>query len=111
MANKASQDLLAKVIDRYLGSRDFNGFFIGAGDSRGAAVEMLIREGLVELIGEDDFPNPHIRPWKSRRSVDEQSGSLAAALAGENYGICLYPTSTALADKEEVRALADQPYA
>lgn len=110
MADEAFGDLLAEVIDRYLGSRGFNGFFMRAGDPRGVAAETLTRKRLVEVVGEDDFPNPHIRPWESRRSIDEQVVSLAAALANENHGVCLYPTSTALADREEVRALADQPY-
>jgi hypothetical protein len=94
----------------YLGSGDFNGVFIRAGDARGAAAEALIREGLVEVIGEEDFPNPHIRPWASRRSIDEQISSLAAALAGQNYGVCLYPTPSALVDREDVKTLADRPY-
>jgi hypothetical protein len=110
MADKRSEDLLAEVIDRYLGSGDFNGLFIRGADQRGAAAETLIGQGAVEVIGEEDFPNPHIRPWKNRRSGDEQIASLRAAVAGETYGICLYPTSAALADMEEVRVLADRPY-
>ncbi len=110
MADKRSEDLLAEVIDRYLGSGDFNGLFIRGADQRGAAAEALIGQGAVEVIGEEDFPNPHIRPWKNRRSGDEQIASLRAAVAGETYGICLYPTSPALADMEEVRVLADRPY-
>jgi hypothetical protein len=110
MVDRESRDLLEEVLARYLGSGDFNGLFIRGSDARGAAAENLIRQGLVEVIGENDFPNPHIRPWKSRRSVDEQVASLEEALAGENYGVCLYPSSAALADREELKALADRPY-
>jgi hypothetical protein len=62
------------------------------------------------LIGEVDFPNPHIRPWASRRSVDEQVASLDAAVAGATYGVCLYPMSAALAELEAVRDIRDKPY-
>jgi hypothetical protein len=110
VTGKASDALLAEVIEHYLGSRDFNGLSIRFGDSRGAAAGILIREGLVEVIGEADFPNPHIRPWASRHSVDQQIASLEAAVAGENHVVCLYPTSTALAGRGEVIALGNQPY-
>lgn len=49
MTDKASDALLAEVIEHYLGSRDFNGLSVGFGDSRSAAAGMLIREGSSKL--------------------------------------------------------------
>ena len=40
----AGEDLLADVIDRYVGSGDFDGFFIRAGDPTGVAAKALIRQ-------------------------------------------------------------------
>jgi hypothetical protein len=34
MANADRDDLLSEIVERYLGSGDFNGLFIGAGDAR-----------------------------------------------------------------------------
>lgn len=110
MGEDGRDQLLAEVVERYLRSGDFNGLFVGAGDPRRAAAEELVRGGLIEVIGEEDFPNPHIRPWASRRTLDEQVASLAAAVKGTSYGVCLYPVSTALAELDAVRQLADQPY-
>jgi hypothetical protein len=110
MVENARDQLLAEVVERYLGSGDFNGLVVGAGDTRRSAAEQLVRDGLIEVIAEEDFPNPHIRPWASRRSMDEQVASLAAAIEGDSYGICLYPLSAALTELDEVRALVDRPY-
>lgn len=78
---------------RYLDSGDFNGLFI---DSRTApdvlsVAAALVRDGLVQVVAEQDYINPHIRPWASRRSVEEQIQSLKDVSAG-GYGVCLYPT-------------------
>src|SRR5579872_2216747 len=109
LQNHEAKALLAEIVDRYLNS-DFNGLFISAGDERGEAARDLIRDGSVEVIGEKDFPNPHIRPWASRRSRDEQLASLSAALAGESYGVCLYPLGAVLQGREELSRLANRPY-
>jgi hypothetical protein len=97
-------------VERYLTSGDFNGFYISEGDPRGPAAETLIRERRIEVVAQDDFPNPHIRPWASRRSVHEQIDSLRNAVAGTEYGVCLYPLPSVLETRDEVKALADRPY-
>jgi hypothetical protein len=102
--------MLSEVIQHYLESGDFNGLPIRAGDARGDGAETLIRDGLVEVIDEEEFPNPHIRPWSGRRSVEEQVVVLRAATEEGSFGVCLYPTASALADLDEVQALADRPY-
>jgi hypothetical protein len=101
--------LLAEVVEQYLRSGDFNGLAF-ADETRRDSAKALIREGLVEVIGEEDFPNPHIRPWANRRSTDEQVASLDAAVDGTTSGVCLYPLSKALVGQEEVQALSDKPY-
>lgn len=110
MAEDGREQMLAEIVERYLRSGDFNGLFIESGDPRRTAAEELVRAGLIEVIGEEDFPNPHIRPWANRRTVDEQIASLAAAVEGTTYGVCLYPLNAALADLDAVRQLADRPY-
>lgn len=110
MAADAENELLRAVIERYLASGDFNGLFVDAGNDARLAGEALIRAGAIEVIATEDFPNPHIRPWASRRSVDDQIASLRAAVDGRAYGVCLYPTAAALAENPALQALADQPY-
>jgi len=104
------QQLLKRIIDHYLRSRDFNGsyFHEEAEADRKEAIE-LVREGLVQVVGEVDYPNPHIRPWPTRRSIDEQVASIETLLTSQ-YGVCLYPTPKALASRRISKALADRPY-
>jgi hypothetical protein len=59
-----------------------------------ALAETLVRDGLLEVISEVDFPNPHIRPWSSLRRVDEQVRALRAATEGNGRSVGLYPTAT-----------------
>jgi hypothetical protein len=103
-------DLLKRVTDFYLKSRDFNGYlFHKEGDEERAEAVGLIRQGLLEVLNEEDYMNPHIRPWPSRRPVDDQVASIDE-LPDSDYGVCLYPTSQALKSRRVPRRLADQPY-
>ena len=90
----AADDLLAKVIDHYLTSREFNGLPVGESTGPTANAEQLIREGLVQLVTTTDYMNTHIRPWLKddwERQVDE----LAAVARGELQA-CMYPTPAAM---------------
>lgn len=102
--------MLERIIEHYRQSRDFNGmYFAGDKESERTAVALLVRDGLVQVVSEADFPNPHIRPWRSRRSTDEQIGSVTA-LNGEGYGVCLYPTPLSLTKPSTRRAYRGQPF-
>jgi hypothetical protein len=105
-----TQELLQQILGQYRGSRDFNGlYFDGASQEGRDAASALVRDGLVEVVAEEDFPNPHIRPWPSRRTVEQQAASIAS-LDGTGYGVCLYPTPQALADNPAAESYADEPY-
>lgn len=100
--------MLDHVIDYYLNlSHDFNGLsLLDAGsDTAAAAAEELVREGLIQVVTGEDWMNPHIRPWASRRDLDSQVTSLASS-----DPVCLYPTPAALADTEPREPTPDQPY-
>ena len=105
-------DPLQKIVERYLGSSDFNGLPF---DSSSELVESLpaladlLRSGLLEIVSEADFPNPHIRPWPSRRTVDEQLADLDTAAQGTGR-VCLYPTAAALGELLQPDLHRDQPY-
>ena len=104
------QDLLKRVIDYYLKSADFNGlYFHEAAEEQYQEAIMLVRDGSVQVVSEEDWLNPHIRPWPSRRSIEEQVASIEA-LPDSEYGLCLYPTPKALAGRRLSSKLADQPF-
>lgn len=102
--------LLKRILERYRTSGDFNGLYFKGEDSgeRQTAIE-LVREGIVQVVSEKDYPNPHIRPWPSRRTVEQQVASLES-LEPDSYGVCLYPTPTALARHRTRGTYPDQPF-
>jgi hypothetical protein len=106
-----NDELFKRITDFYRDSRDFNGlYFKGAGAEEREAAMSLVRDGLVQVVeSEVDYPNPHIRPWPSRRSIDEQVKSIRN-LDGEKYGVCLYPTPLALKKPGTRRAYRGQPF-
>jgi hypothetical protein len=111
MNGATSKELLDRVTERYLSSGDFNGVHVTpVADIDLVAAEELLRDGQIEAITTEDFPNPHIRPWASRTPVDDQVAAVAAALSGTSYGPCLYPTREVLADHPLTRGLSDRPY-
>jgi hypothetical protein len=104
-----ADSLLDAVCAAYLESGDFNGLLLYGADAtiKQQAME-AVRADMVQVVTQEDYPNPSIRPWPSMRSTDEQVASIDA-LDGTGCGVCLYPTPAALADR--ARDLhADQPY-
>ncbi|HSS03703.1 MAG TPA: hypothetical protein VLK89_00765 [Solirubrobacterales bacterium] len=102
--------LLDQVLDQYRASGDFNGFYIGPSNSDLFAPAIaLTQAGLVQVVSEKDYPNPHIRPWPSKRSLEEQVRSINE-LTNSDYGLCLYPTPTALEKHPVPDAYPEEPY-
>jgi hypothetical protein len=104
------QLLLDQVLNQYRTSGDFNGFYVGPKDSDlfDSAAD-LTQAGLVQVVSEKDYVNPHIRPWPSKRSLEDQIGSIND-LATSEYGLCLYPTPKALEEHRVPDAYPDEPY-
>lgn len=107
-----ARDLLKRVRQRYLTSRDFNGLHIRpdrvTDDVIEAAVE-LAEAGLVQVVGHDDFMNIHIRPWPSRRAVADQVEELRE-LSEDDYGVALYPTAKAMKRVKLPKKYEDAPF-
>ncbi|NUU16934.1 hypothetical protein HP550_06680 [Cellulomonas humilata] len=102
--------LLKAVRSKYLESGDFNGLFI---DRRTAEIVRdsaanLVRDGRLQVVSDEDFPNPHIRPWASRRTREQQVGSLEALSDG--FGVCLYPTELGMKGVRLPRRFVGRPY-
>lgn len=106
----AADELLERVIRFYLSSGNSNGYYLDAPntDIPQTATE-LVREGLVEVASDEDYLNPHIRPWPSRRTAAQQVASIEGLKPG-GYGLCLYPTTAALKGQRVSRRFPDQPY-
>jgi hypothetical protein len=102
--------LLAKVLEQYRTSGDFNGFYVVPDKNElfDPAVA-LTQGGLVQVVSEKDYPNPHIRPWPSKRSLEDQVKSINE-LATSDYGLCLYPTPKALAEHPTSDRYSDEPF-
>jgi len=102
-----SKTLMKEVRQFYLKSGDFNGLPFRDDESPERVDEAiaLVSAGLVQMVTEVDFPNPHIRPWPSRRSIEEQTQSFRT----EHYA-CLYPTSAGMKGVRLPRRLSNRPY-
>jgi len=61
------------------------------------------------VVTSDDWMNPHIRLWPTKRSVASQVGSITN-LPTADYGLCLYPTPAALRPVRAPRRYASRPY-
>lgn len=109
----SARGMLKKVKRRYMESRDFNGLHVSTTrntrDEIEAAVE-LATSGLIEVVGPSDYPNIHIRPWPSRRTVAEQIEELRELSDGV-YGACLYPKAKALKGMKLPQKFEDAPFA
>jgi hypothetical protein len=104
------QSLFDDVLKFYLESRDFNGLALR--DASQATLDEavdLVKAGRVEVISSADFMNPHIRPWSSGRSRDEQLQDIANS-ADDELVVCLYPAAATLAEHIQPGLYADQPY-
>src|SRR6478736_1326841 len=96
--SRNARDLLKEVKRRYLKSRDFNGLHIRRGRASDEQIEAaveLVEAGLVQVVGQDDYMNIHIRPWPSRRTPVKQMEELRE-LSEEDYGVALYPMPKAM---------------
>ncbi|WP_062213963.1 hypothetical protein [Demequina oxidasica] len=101
------------VVDRYLKSGDFNGLYLDTDvDSELVGVAKgLVADGKFQvMVSEVDYPNPHIRPWPSRRTIESQIESLDE-LSGAGYGVVLYPTPLALKGVRVPARLKGLPFA
>jgi hypothetical protein len=107
--------VLDSIVRAYLNSHDFNGILgqdLAAGlgmswDDVKEPLRELISIGAVEIVHQDWFPNPHVRPFESR-PVGEQISKLTRAVG---TSLCVYPTSTALAHERKPRRYAGRPFA
>ncbi len=76
--------------------------------TRDAAAE-LIRDGLIQAVSTKDFLNPHIRPWQSRRSIEDQTDEIRA-LTPESDTVCLYPTKLGMKGVRLPKRLMERPF-
>ena len=94
-------------------SSDFNGLYVGPrqvqGDGLAAAIDLL-EGGLLQVVTEDDYPNPSIRPWASRRPSEAQRHDLTELAEGRGWGACLYPTPAAMDGRIPHHQLVHEPY-
>ncbi|GAA5127224.1 hypothetical protein [Pseudonocardia adelaidensis] len=102
--------LLNEIINTYLKSRDFNGLlFRDASDEAKEHVIRLVKSGKVQVVSEEDYPNPHI----GRGPLDGQSTNSSNRYemsTAHGRAICLYPTSEALARRRLARKFSGKPY-
>ncbi|WP_433194347.1 hypothetical protein ACQP1G_37160 [Nocardia sp. CA-107356] len=103
-------ELLDSIIDKYLTSGDFNGLYIHheSPETLAAAIQ-LVEGGLAQVVDSNDYMNCHIRPWQSRRSLEEQVASVNN-LPDAEYGLCLYPTPQAMSGFGLGDRFRDEPY-
>jgi hypothetical protein len=124
-------DLLERVTEQYLGSRDFNGLPVYAlveseppadlqelilqmseepespADETVDLIKGLVEDGLLTVIFGDVHPNPHIRAFP-----DEPKDVVLAKLSGANLRYaCLYPTARHLQTVVDPADYAGRPYA
>jgi hypothetical protein len=105
-------ELMGRIRQRYLGSREFNGLHIRAklvGSARAPAIELL-KAGLIQVMTGADYMNIHIRPWPSKRSTDDQIQDMRD-LTSSDYGVCLYPTAAGMKSVRLPSRLTGRPYA
>ncbi|MTD13926.1 hypothetical protein GIS00_08215 [Nakamurella sp. YIM 132087] len=100
------------VSDRYLQSGDFNGLHLHT-NVQTSVVDVakgLVADGKLQvMVAEVDYPNPHIRPWPSRRTIESQLESLDE-LAKPGYGVVLYPTPLAMRGVRVPARLKGSPF-
>ncbi len=105
-------ELMRLVRERYIGSGEFNGLHIRAKlvePTRAPAIGLL-KAGLIEVMTGADYMNIHIRPWPSRRSVEDQIQDIED-LDSADYGVCLYPTAAGMKGVRLPSKLNGRPYA
>lgn len=96
-ANDSSKaSILARIVNQYLGSRDFNGIpahDLGLLASEGdRLIGELVQEGTVTIAFGDVHPNPHIKAF----DADEIPVQLEKLRAKGIEDTCLYPSKAIL---------------
>lgn len=103
--------LLDTIVAFYVESGDFNGLPVTNETLTVAQVDearRLVQDGLVQVVTGEDYPNMHIRPWPSRRSIEVQVADLDEV--GNRADACLYPTPKAMEGRPEPDRWAEEPY-
>lgn len=111
MTDPTPEALMKAVVNQYLKSGEFNGLLL-LPDVEPALIDVakgLVADGKVQVMSEVDYPNPHIRPWPSRRTIESQLASLDE-LTDDAGGVVLYPTSSALRGVRVPARLRGQPF-
>lgn len=111
--SKSTNPLLDSIIKYYLNSGDFNGMPLRMDSTEADITEAikLVKQGLVQVVDQEDYFNPHIRPWQSMRSNDKQVLSLTSLKEAGEYGVaCLYPTHKAMKGVRLPKRYSDRPY-
>jgi hypothetical protein len=99
------------VVFAYVESGDFNGFRVDAttfSEHQLDDARRLVAAGVLQVVTEEDYPNPHIRPWASRRTREDQIADLGRV--GDGRTVCLYPTSEAMEGRPELLLWPNEPY-
>jgi hypothetical protein len=105
------QDVLDMVVSAYIESGDFNGLRVDATTFSQEQLEearRLVGAGLLQVVSQQDYLNPHIRPWASRRTLEDQVADLGRV--GDGGSACLYPTPEAMEGRPELLRWPDEPY-
>jgi hypothetical protein len=107
---RTREQIVNEIVIAYLESGDFNGYLCHSDSYSSQELQFiheLILDGSIEVVNENDFVNPNIRPWSTRRSREDQ----AAEFDGEGTSyVCLYPTAQVLTVRPEVTRMRDEPY-
>ena len=116
--DQLQESILDQVVSVYLDGEDFNGVTIFHSkehlDRIWAALIELVKQGEVQVVTGSDYLNPHIRPWASRRSIEDQILSVEQIRnrgeVSEDDRICLYPTPQAMISKLDKHKYVQEPY-
>lgn len=106
-----SKSLLQETLEYYFDSRDFNGLPLmgNASNADKTAAIRLVKDGLIQVVSDKDYPNPHIRPWSSKRSTEDQIECIKK-LDENAFSIVLYPTPQALKSYKSKKRYPGMPY-
>lgn len=108
---RARRKILDDVIEHYVTSGDFNGLALRPStltQRQLRHVRRLVADGHLQVVSEADFINPHIRPWASKRSVEDQVADVDNL--SDTMHLCLYPTPAAMAGRAELETFLEEPY-
>lgn len=111
MRRRRDRTIFDRIVEHYVTSRDFNGLYMSKPTwtrRDRCAVGRLVREGMVQVVSEADYLNPHIRPWASKRSISDQLADIDAVQTG--MALCLYPTRRGMEERPELALWPIEPY-